>query len=90
MTKKKIVSESPIPVPGSAPSPVVSKPKIEFGFPEAIQAVIGGKSVRRIEWADADEFCLLRDSFLMIHKDNKYHTWIVSEGDLMAIDWVII
>lgn len=83
MTEEK--SQSPLPnkVEGV-------KKAITLSFPDAIEALIGGKKIRRIEWFDADEFCLLKDSFLMIHRGGKYHTWIVSEGDMLAIDWVVI
>lgn len=52
--------------------------------------LIGGGKIRRVEWNDADEYCLLKDSYLMIHRGGKFHTWIVSEGDLLASDWVIV
>lgn len=81
--KKKIVSQSPV------PSSANSKPD-GLRFPEAIQAVMNGKKVRRVEWADAEEYCLLKDNFLTIHRNEKFHTWIVSEGDMLSTDWVII
>lgn len=55
-----------------------------------MQAIIGGAKVRRVEWSDAGEHCLLKDSFLMIHRNDQFHNWIVSEGDMSAQDWVII
>jgi len=70
--------------------PTKKKLEVELAFPEAIRALIGGKQIRRKEWSDGSEFGLLKDSFLMIHREDKFHTWIVSEGDLLAIDWVII
>ena len=74
-------------------SPVVKKvvPAKEKGmsFPEALKALIGGAKIRRIEWADQSEYGLLRDAFLMIHRNNTFHTWLVSEGDMMALDWVV-
>lgn len=72
-------------------SPVFKKKEpTTLAFPAAIEAVIGGKKVRREEWADAEEFCLLKDNYLSIHRNGKFHAWIVSEGDLLAQDWVII
>ena len=73
-------SQSPIP-------PL--KVRKELLFLEAIEAIIEGKKVRRVEWTDTQEYCLLKDNFLMIHRNDKFHTWIVSEGDILAIDWVI-
>lgn len=77
----------------SASSPLPSGKKFEkrvVAFPEAIGALIGGAKIRREEWSDASEFGLLKDQFLQIHRDGKFHNWIVSEGDLLAIDWIII
>lgn len=66
------------------------KLEVLVAFPEAIRALIGGQKIRRKDWSDAEEFCLLKDTFLMIHRNGAFHTWIVSEGDLMAQDWMII
>lgn len=82
--KKPQVEASPLP-------PATSQTiKEEFTFPEAVEAVMRGKKVRRKDWVDGSEFCLLKDNFLMIHRGEKFHGWIVSEGDMLAIDWVII
>ena len=67
-----------------------SKDKKELSFPEAMKAIIAGRKVRRVEWSDEQEYCLLKDSFLMIHRNEKFHTWVISEGDMLAIDWVIV
>lgn len=86
MTVTPPISQSPLPQK-EAGSKLVAQ---MLSFPQAINAIIGGKSVRRKEWSDADEYGVLRDSFLMIHRAGKFHTWIVSEGDMLAIDWIII
>lgn len=59
-------------------------------FASAMITIINGKKIRRLEWTDQEEYGLLKDNFLMIHRDNKFHQWIVSDGDLSAIDWVIL
>jgi len=76
----------------SSPLPKKKADKIvtNLSFPNAIQAIINGEKVRREEWADKEEYCLLKDNFLMIHRNGKFHAWIVSEGDVMAIDWIVI
>lgn len=76
-----MVKDSQSPTPTKKPKPL--------SFPAAIEAVIGGKKIARLEWPKA-EYGLLKDSFLTIFRDEKFHTWIVSEGDLLALDWVII
>lgn len=73
-----------------SPVPAAKKSEAMLTFPEAIKAIVEGKKVRRKEWEDAEEFCLMHNSFLMIHVKNAFHAWTVSEGDMLAIDWVII
>lgn len=75
-----------------SPIPSVKSVKVGVGlsFPDAIEMLIGGKKIARTEWSDKEEYGLLKDNFLMIHRNDKFHTWIVSEGDMLAIDWVII
>jgi len=82
---KKNLSQSPVP-----PKKESNKIVTNLSFPNAIQAIINGKKVRRVEWSSLKEYGLLKDNFLMIHRNGKFHTWIVSEGDLLAIDWVIV
>lgn len=81
---KQIKSQSPL------PSGKIKKIETLFSFPKAIEALIGGSKIRREEWTEKEEYCLLKDNFLMIHRNDKFHTWIVSEGDLLALDWQII
>lgn len=59
-------------------------------FPQALNKVIDGKTITRVEWEDKEEYGLLRNSFLEIHTKGKFHQWIVSEGDLIAIDWYVL
>ncbi|MBI4092177.1 MAG: DUF2829 domain-containing protein [Candidatus Levybacteria bacterium] len=73
-----------------SPSPSTHKVEVKLSFPVAMQNIMNGSKVRRTEWTDKEEYCLLKDNFLMIHRNNKFHTWIVSEGDMLAIDWVTI
>lgn len=78
---------------GESPVPVKSDDvvvKTGLSFNEAIDATISGSKVRRQEWSDPSEYCALLDSFLKIFKDGKLHNWIVSEGDVLALDWEIL
>jgi len=76
-------SQSPVPNK-------VRKVEVQLAFPEAMRALIGGSKIRRVEWGDKEEYGFLNDNFLMLRRGGALHTWIVSEGDLMAIDWVIL
>jgi hypothetical protein len=82
---KKEISQSPLP-----PSKKSSKVVVNLSLPNAIQAVVNGNKVRRSEWLDQEEHCLLKDSYLKIYRGGIFYAWIISEGDLMATDWLVI
>lgn len=76
----------------TATSPVPSSEKKVklLTFLEAMEAILNGQKVRRQEWAEESEHCLMHDQWLCIHRNDKFHGWTVSEGDVMAKDWVIV
>ena len=79
----EIVSKSPVPKKKEEKKPM--------GFPQAIQAVMDKKKVTRREWDDNRIYGFLNGEILSLHKeDNKNYQWIVSEGDMMAGDWIIL
>ena len=79
-----------------SPLPNKKKVKLEMSFPHALEVVIGGGKVRRLEWADQKEHLVLKDEYLKVYRiktgETKYgfHALLVTEGDLMAIDWVSV
>lgn len=81
MSKEK--SQSPLPPKAS------KKLEIEMSFYDALKLLANGDKIRRLEWDDREEFGLLQDTFLRIYRDGKFYNWTVSEGDMLAIDWVI-
>lgn len=62
---------------------------ITMDFPEAMREVLNKGKVRRIEWPDGD-YGLLKDGWLTIYTKGKFHTWLVSDGDMEAQDWFVI
>ena len=71
-------------------SPVPAKEIVQYSFMDAIRQVLLGKRITRIAWADNQEFGLLKDTYLTIHTKGEYHQWIINDGDLGAIDWIIL
>ena len=67
---------------------------VQIDFPAAMQAVIDGKKITKLEWGNEKEYGWLHDGFLKIHHagqpDDKHDRWIISDGDLLGHDWVII
>ena len=76
-------------VKNQSPTPKNAKKEMQMPFPDAMKQVMGGKKIQRLEWPK-DEYGVLRESFLMIYRNDKWHTLILSEGDLLAIDWVVM
>jgi len=75
----------------TSPLPKPKKAEKLMTFPEAMKAVIAKKRIGRIEWGKGnEEYGVLKDNFLMIYRNGAFHTWIVSEGDMLAIDWVVL
>jgi hypothetical protein len=76
-------------------SPVVVK-KLEvvqsnLTFDAAIKCVMDGAHITKAEWSNPEYYGLLKNSFLMLHKpDGKFYQWIISEGDMIGIDWSVI
>ncbi len=79
----EITQASPVPKKDS------TKP-ITMDFPAAMRELINGKNITRLEWNNGD-YCLMQDQWLRIFttKDNKFHDWLVSEGDMVTSDWVV-
>jgi hypothetical protein len=62
-----------------------------LSFPEAMKLVIEGKQITKIEWHNDNVFGVLKDGFLMIHTaDDKFHRWIINDGDLLGNDYVVL
>lgn len=71
----------------TSPLPQETKTRVTMGFPEAMQAILDGKQVTRLDWGKG--YGYLNGGILSLNKKGKNFQWIVSEGDLSANDWVI-
>jgi hypothetical protein len=72
------------------PKKIEVKDEDTLTFPQAMEAVIDGKKVTRKEWEDVDSYGIMKDGFLIIHKDGKDFQWLVSESDMTPADYIII
>ena len=92
------INTSPIPVSSPvqvvqtpvSPVPLQGRKPLELSFPDAMREVMDGKKVTRLAWESNSIFGCLKDTFLMIFIRGEYHQWIVNDGDLTAIDWVVL
>jgi len=64
----------------------------DMNFGSAMNAVLNGERVRRLDWENEDVFLAMRDEQLMIFKpeDNMLHPLTVSAGDMAGTDWIVI
>ena len=74
------------PVPEEA---TIVKP-ITMSFGDAMGEILNKKKITRVEWNDSQEYGFLKDEILSVHTKGKDHRWLVSEADMIAIDWVVI
>lgn len=79
------MSQSPLPKKEKKP-----KAEVQLSFTQAIHSILAHNKVTRLEWKNPEEYILLQDNFLRIHKDGKFHNLIVSEGDMLALDYIIL
>ena len=73
-----------------SPTPPKKPQHALLTFPQALNFVIDGKRVTRVDWGNVEEYGFLKDGWLSIRTKGEIHTWLVSEGDLLAIDWYVL
>lgn len=75
-------------------SPTFSKKeakKDEMDFPTMLKEILLYKRITKLEWGNKDIYYIeLKDGTLVLHKEDGYHSWIISEADLIGKDWVIV
>lgn len=73
-------------------SPVPKKKQpATMTFSEAVEQVLMGNSITKLEWADKEYHVLLDAERLRLHKpDGKYYDWIISEADARGDDYVFV
>ncbi len=63
-----------------------------MSFADCLLAILDGSKARRVEWPDDGTYITMRDGKVVIFKpeDNMVHPLVVSDGDILADDWMII
>jgi len=61
-------------------------------FTEIIDSLLAGNKVRRQEWGNDGTYLVIENEKLMIFKpeDKQLHPLIISTGDLLGEDWIIV
>ena len=63
-----------------------------MSFSKALDRLVEGYDVRRMEWDDKETYFTMRDEKLMIYKpeSKQFHPLILTVADITATDWVVI
>jgi len=95
MAKEQVMKDKK--VVGQEQSPVVKKPKTglesrkKVDFYKALRYLARGKKITKLEWGSANIYGYLKDARVLLNKaDGEDYSWIISEGDLIGKDWVIL
>jgi len=76
--------------PSKSPLPPKPADKV-MGFAEAIDEVRRGKKITKIEWGNVNLYGFLNEARLRLHKaDGTLNDWIISEGDIIGNDWMVV
>jgi hypothetical protein len=61
-------------------------------FTKAVDRLLDGDKVRRQEWSDDGTYIIIDDEKIKIFtpEDKGLHPLVVSTGDLLGTDWVVV
>lgn len=59
-------------------------------FAAALERIRDGERVTRLDWKDEGQYGLLHNGQLCLRLPTGLHTWIVSDGDMNAGDWIVL
>lgn len=61
-----------------------------MSFYEALKCLIDGSKITRIEWENPEIYGFLKAGIVHLHKEDGDHQWIISEGDILGNDWILL
>lgn len=70
-------------------TPMPTAKSVTMSFYDALKKVVAGEKITRISWGNHD-YCLLKDGYLSIFRNDGFHGWLVNDGDMEGMDWCII
>jgi hypothetical protein len=72
------------------PAPMPDTERGQMSFPDAMTEVIRGKRVTRLEWDDKNTYIYLQGRLRIHFSDGKDTDLLVSDGDMVGLDWVVV
>ena len=76
-------------MPTPTKTPTTSTPG-NMTFPEAMSAVLMGTKVTKLEWGNDKIYLFLDGTLNIMKEDGTVNTLIVSDGDMLGTDWVVV
>ena len=73
-----------------SPTMPIKTGPVGMDFPNAIRRVIEGNKITKLEWNDENVYGILKDGFLMIYRNGRFNQWVISDGDLLGGDWIVL
>ena len=74
----------------TSPDPRMFVQNTMVDFFSALKQLAAGKRITRLEWENNMIFGVLTEGRVVIHKEDGFHDWIISDGDLMGKDWIVL
>jgi hypothetical protein len=72
-------------------SPTQKNNNKNLTFNEALELLIKGNKIHKLEWKNRSYYGRLVNQVLKIHKpDGKFYDWVLSYGDLTGDDYIVI
>ena len=79
-----------MPTPTRTPSARVADNSDAMTFPKAIEEIIAGNKLTRLEWKNSNIYICLDGDLMLVKEDGTKHSLIVSSGDILGTDWVVV
>ena len=91
----KMTNQSPTNSPSLKPSDLRMQPSVtvQYNFLGGVEKIMDGYTLTKLEWGNHEIKVKLFDDRLCIYgvdDDEKWHPWIITIGDLLGDDWIII
>lgn len=59
-----------------------------MGFGQALQEMVMGKRMKRLDWPEGEYGSVDAEGFLKVYHENRLSTWMVHKEDIIANDWL--
>ncbi len=75
-----------------SPRSVIEESNKTMDFASCLERLLLGDRCRRLGWEDEEVYITIWNEQVMIYKtdDKKVHPMIVSTGDIVGMDWVVV